>query len=162
MASLMAQMIKYLPAMQETQVWFLGWEDPLKKEIATYSQYSSLENPTDRGAWQSTGSQRVRHNQATSTFTFTLPGPRPHLRSKILEFLILKNKTKKKRINSLSSSLPPPLQLQCLFSWKVVYILCSSSFLLSVHSSLLSSAHQTVHKGQRPQCCRILDHLFDL
>ena len=31
------QMVKHLPAMQETQVRSLGWEDPLKKEMATHS-----------------------------------------------------------------------------------------------------------------------------
>jgi len=36
-ASLVAQMIKNLPAMQETQLWSLGWEDPLEKEMATHS-----------------------------------------------------------------------------------------------------------------------------
>ena len=56
-ASLVAQMVKNLPAMQETQVQSLGWEDILKNEMATHSsipsiQYSCLENPTDRGAWR--------------------------------------------------------------------------------------------------------------
>ena len=37
MASLVAQMVKNLPTMQETWVQFLGWEDPLEKEMATYS-----------------------------------------------------------------------------------------------------------------------------
>ena len=36
-ASLVAQMIKRLPAMWETWVWSLGWEDPLEKEMATHS-----------------------------------------------------------------------------------------------------------------------------
>ena len=36
-ASLVAQMVKNLPATQETQVQFLGWEDPLEKEVATHS-----------------------------------------------------------------------------------------------------------------------------
>ena len=36
-ASLMAQMVKCLPAMRETQVQSLGWEDPLEKEMATHS-----------------------------------------------------------------------------------------------------------------------------
>ena len=36
-ASLVAQMVKNLPAMQETWVQFLGWEDPLKKGKATHS-----------------------------------------------------------------------------------------------------------------------------
>ena len=36
-ASLVAQMVKNLPAMQETWVLSLGWEDPLEKEMATHS-----------------------------------------------------------------------------------------------------------------------------
>ena len=36
-ASLVAQMVKNLPAMRETQVQFLGWEDPLEKGMATHS-----------------------------------------------------------------------------------------------------------------------------
>ena len=44
-------MVKRLPAIQETQVRSLGWEDPLEKEMATHLQYSCLENPMDRGAW---------------------------------------------------------------------------------------------------------------
>ena len=48
-AGLIAQLVKSLPAMQVTLVRFLGWEDPLKKEMAT--QYSCLENPMDREAW---------------------------------------------------------------------------------------------------------------
>ena len=44
-------MVKCLPAMQETQVQSLGKEDPLEKEIATYSSIVAMENPMDRGAW---------------------------------------------------------------------------------------------------------------
>ena len=50
LASLVAQMVKNLPAMQETWIQSLGWKDPLEKGIAT--QYSCLENSMDRGAWQ--------------------------------------------------------------------------------------------------------------
>ena len=60
----MAQMVKRLPAMQETWVRSLGQEDPLEKEMATH-QYSCLENPMDRGAWQATVHvelQRVGHD----------------------------------------------------------------------------------------------------
>ena len=46
----MAQLVKNSPATQEIQVQSLGWEDPLEKEMAL--QYSCLENPMDRGAWQ--------------------------------------------------------------------------------------------------------------
>ena len=53
-ASLLAQMVKNPPAMWETSVQSLGWEDPLEKGMATPSkntpQYSCLENPMDRGA----------------------------------------------------------------------------------------------------------------
>ena len=46
-ASLEAQMVKNLPAMWETWVRSLGWEDPLEKEMATHSRIL----PMDRGAW---------------------------------------------------------------------------------------------------------------
>ena len=36
-ASMVSQMVKHLPAMQETQVGFLGWEEPVEKEMATHS-----------------------------------------------------------------------------------------------------------------------------
>ena len=49
----MAQIIKPLPAMQETQVRSLGLEDPLEKGMATH-QYSCLENPMHRGGWWAT------------------------------------------------------------------------------------------------------------
>ena len=50
----MAQLVKNLPAMSETRVQSLGWEDPLEKEMANPLQYSWLGNPMDRGAWQAT------------------------------------------------------------------------------------------------------------
>ena len=49
----MAQMVKSLPAMQETWVRSLVQEDPLEKGMATHSS-SCLEKPMDRGAWQAT------------------------------------------------------------------------------------------------------------
>ena len=50
--SLVAQMVKNLPSMQETQFQSLGREEPLEKEMATHSrQYSCLENPMEGGAW---------------------------------------------------------------------------------------------------------------
>ena len=51
MVSLVAQMIKNLPAMQETRVQFLGQDDPLKKEMATHSSILSWRIRW-RGAWQ--------------------------------------------------------------------------------------------------------------
>ena len=45
----MAQMVKSLPAVWETWVQSLDWEDPLEKEMAI--QYSCLENPMNSGTW---------------------------------------------------------------------------------------------------------------
>ena len=50
-ASLVAHMIKSPPAMQETWVQSLGWEDPLKKGMAAHSSILDWRIP-DRGAWQ--------------------------------------------------------------------------------------------------------------
>ena len=63
-ASLVAQMAKNLPTMQETQVQSLGWEDPLGKEMATHSSTLAWKIPRmeERGRLQSMGSQRVGHD----------------------------------------------------------------------------------------------------
>jgi len=50
--SLVAQTVKNLPAMQDTWVPFLGQEEPPGGEHDNLFQYSCLENPMDRGAWQ--------------------------------------------------------------------------------------------------------------
>ena len=62
--SLEAQGVKRLPAMRETQVQYLGWEDPLEKEMVTHSgtlawKIPRMEKP---GSLQSMGSQRVGHD----------------------------------------------------------------------------------------------------
>ena len=53
-ASLVAQMVKNLPAMQETWVQSLGQEDPLEKRMATHSSILAWRIPMDRGAWRAT------------------------------------------------------------------------------------------------------------
>ena len=53
-ASLVAQTVKSLPAMRETQVQFLGWEDSLKEGMATLSCILAWGIPMDRGAWWAT------------------------------------------------------------------------------------------------------------
>ena len=57
----MAQRVKRLPAMRETWVQSLGWEDPLEKEMATHSSILAWRIPwtEEPGRLQSTGSQRV-------------------------------------------------------------------------------------------------------
>ena len=51
-ASLVAQMIKNLPAMWETWVHPLGWEDPLEEGMATHSGILAWRIPLDRAVWQ--------------------------------------------------------------------------------------------------------------
>ena len=53
-SSLVAQTVKNLPAMRETQVPSLGQEDPRGEGNGNLLQYSCLENPVDRGAWRAT------------------------------------------------------------------------------------------------------------
>ena len=63
MVGLVAQLVKHLPAMQETQVRSLEWEDPLEKDMATHSSILAWKIPwtEERGGLQSLGSQRVGH-----------------------------------------------------------------------------------------------------
>ena len=60
----MAQMVKCLPTMWETQVHSLGWEDPMEKEMAAHSSTLAWKIPwtKERGRLQSMGSQRVGHD----------------------------------------------------------------------------------------------------
>ena len=53
-ASLVAQMVKNLPTMQETWVRSLGWEDPPEEDMATHSSIPAWRIPMDRGAWWAT------------------------------------------------------------------------------------------------------------
>ena len=63
-ASLVAEMVKNLLAMQETQVQSLDWEDPLAKGMATLSRILARRIPwtEEPGGLQTMGSQRVRHD----------------------------------------------------------------------------------------------------
>ena len=70
-ASLVAQMVKNIPAIQETQVQSFGWGDPLEKGMTIHPSILAwrilwTEEP---GRLQSMGSQRAEHNWATNTFT---------------------------------------------------------------------------------------------
>ena len=82
---LVAQMVKNLPAMQETQVGSLGQEDPLEKGMATHSSILAwrISWTEESGGLQSMGSQRVWQDWAANTLTF----------QKVLSFLIYGNQT---------------------------------------------------------------------
>ena len=63
-ASLVAQMVKRLPAVRETWARSLGWEDPLEREMATYSSTLAWKVPwtEEPGRLPSVGLQRVGHD----------------------------------------------------------------------------------------------------
>ena len=92
MAPLVAQMVMNLPAVWETQVRSLGREDPLEKEMATHSSTLAWKIPwmEETGMLQSMGSQRVRHNRATSLYSlyvisvFYLYDPLIHMKARIV------------------------------------------------------------------------------
>ena len=67
-ASLVAQLVKNLPAVQETQVWSLGQEDPLEKEMAIHSSILVWKTSwtQEPGGLQSMGLQRVGHDWETN------------------------------------------------------------------------------------------------
>ena len=67
-------MVKNLPAVQETCIQSLGWEDPLEKRMATHSSIVAWRIPwtEEPGKLQSMGSQRIRHDWATNTFTLNI------------------------------------------------------------------------------------------
>ena len=63
-SSLVVQMAKNLPAIQETRVLSLGWEDPLEEEMTIHSRILAWRIPRteEPGGLQSMGSQRVGHD----------------------------------------------------------------------------------------------------
>ena len=72
--SLVSQMVKNLPAMQETRVQSLGWEDPLENRMAMHSSILACRIPwTEKGVGlQSMASQKVRNNLVTSTLSHSI------------------------------------------------------------------------------------------
>ena len=68
---ILSQTVKHLPAMQETQVCSLGWDDPLEKEMATHSSILAWKIPwtEDPGGLQSMELQRVGRDWATEHVT---------------------------------------------------------------------------------------------
>ena len=70
-ASLVAQMVKNLPVMQETQVQSLSLEDPLEKGMATHSSILA-DDSMDRGAWRATVPGVANSQTRLSTHTHTI------------------------------------------------------------------------------------------
>ena len=75
-ASLVAQLVKNLPAMQDTWVRFVGWEDPLEKEMATQSRILAWEVPWtgESGGFKHVGLQESDINKQLYSRHYTLTG----------------------------------------------------------------------------------------
>jgi len=82
--SLIAQSVKNLPSMQKTRVLFLGWEDPLEKEMATHSSILAWRIPwtEEPGRLPVHGVARVGHDLVTT------PPPPPHIISKTWTYAV--------------------------------------------------------------------------
>ena len=95
-ASLVAQLVKNLPAIQETRVHFLCWEDTLEKEMATHPSNFAWRIPwtQEPGGLQSMGSQETDKTILQSLI--------PHRKNVIYGDYISESKKKKTKLNSLS------------------------------------------------------------
>ena len=118
LASLMAQRIRNLPAMWETRVWPLSQEDPLEKEMATYSSILAWRISMDRGAWRATA-HRVTKSQThwatlLSLSIFTLSWTYPCARHSVL--FVLFSCLKKLNVMLWSSELGV-IEIKCNSSW---------------------------------------------
>ena len=81
----MAQVVKNLPAMQETQetwVQLLGWEDPLEEEMVTYSSTPAWKIPWTGEHGRSVGSQRVGLSMHTHTLKWVVVSGAAHSSSR--------------------------------------------------------------------------------
>ena len=90
-ASLVAQMAKNPPAMRETWVRSLGWEDPLEEDTATHSSILARRSHVDRGAWRATvrgvqhgpGSWTLWRLEAAASFTIDEREETSHSKTKL-------------------------------------------------------------------------------
>ena len=74
-ASLVGQMVKNVPAMQETWIRSLGWEDPLEEGKATHSSILAWRILMDRGAWCPWGHKELDTTEQPDFFTFIFYDP---------------------------------------------------------------------------------------
>ena len=151
-ASLVPQTVKNLPAMSETWVWSLGWEDPLEEGMKIHSIILAWRIPMDRGAWQAMGSQRVRHNWGTKHSTVQNIFYSASSLALLLSQCILISSD----VSGVQQGLwlvgtqisPIPMWVLGMFSLElpVVLSMTSWSFLLYVHGLVIS------HGLQTPRC----------
>ena len=104
-------MVKSLPAVQETQVQSLGWEDPPGKIMATHSTILAWRIPwtEDPGGLQSMGSHRVEHDWVTHTHTsFKIPWKSLQLRGLLLSHSVVSDSLQPHGLQHASLLCPSP------------------------------------------------------
>ena len=103
-ASLVAQMVKDSLGMQETWVRSLGWEDPLKEDMATHSSILAWRVPMDRGAWQAILLNKYsmirKHSHSTVRIELHYLGKLPPIN--IISRIILKKKKRREKKDRIS------------------------------------------------------------
>ena len=87
-----------LKEMQETQIWFLGQEDPLEKDVNSL-QYSCLENPMDREAWWATVHGVTNRRTQLSNWIYNMQGIVLAFIENTNMILFFKKRKKKKKIS---------------------------------------------------------------
>ena len=116
-------MIKNLPAMQETRVGSLGWEDPLEEEMATHSSILAWKIPwTELCRLQSTGLQRGRHDWVTK-----------HSSASTISFLLITLQSTSLALISLPSFRVSPLK----DTWFRIQHSCKQNSFFSLQKSFL-------------------------
>ena len=119
--------VKNLPAKQETQIWFLGQEEPLEKEMATCSTILAWGVPwtEEPGGLQSMGSQRVGHNLAMKQ------PPQPTRTTTSATFLLVQSWFLPPQLGwVIASNLPSGLEW-----WAVSELPLGPSYCNSIHSA---------------------------
>ena len=118
----MAQMVKNLPAIQETWVRFLGQEDSLEKGMATHSNILAQRIPwtEEAGELQSMESHRVRHDWVTNTHTHTWYWKMSPPGWKVSNMLLGKSgrHTNSSRKNEVAGPTEKALNCGCVWWWK--------------------------------------------
>ena len=129
-ASLAAQMAKNLPAVQETWVWSLGWEDPLKKGMATHSSILAWRILwiEESGGLQCMGC-RVRHDWATNT----------HLQNQRKTYSKLKTLMDNEDKEAAGEQEGTTAKAPCRVKWLVNFLAPSRSVLLQASYSTISN-----------------------
>ena len=144
---LVAQTVKHLPAMQETQLQSLGQKDPLEKEMATHSSILAWRIPWTKkpGRLQSMGLQRVGHNWVTLVSLFISVG-RPWLLgdgsgpSRRVRRFEIEQETPPKEVFSFLSLIPRLLLSQTWHWWVLMQEV--GSFVCHLYSGITWSSQK--------------------